>query len=507
VVGSRDKLEALDAAGNVLWSAPSSTRIGEVAAGVRNGEQPAVIAASASGFRGGLTLWNGEGAPLASPETAAGVSALELLDLDGDGAVEVVYGMRPMEPFVVASSVDGEALWSRYLGAQTVRVLEAELDGDAGRELLACADELYALDGDGELLWRQPALYTTYVAAMPAGENGGGKVFAGSSTLKCYTETGEVLWESDVPAVNDLALAQLDGDDELEIVVGCKDNVILAMQPDGTAIWQRETGWMEVRVAAAQLDDDPAHEVVATDGAQYYAFESDGGELWSERPSFDGKFYATSGLSVGNLAGGEVDQIFLWHRLGFAVLSARGALLRNQLIGAEPREVQVRSLGNDKPGEVFALLEDSLHVYAPDGTLRRTLGDVAERQSRPRYVRGTGLLFCDLDGGGEDEVLVGLGCLEALSPAGEPGWPNACRCGPTVLARGDLDGDRGKEIVCATRGIAVTDDRGALRCTWPSATQTSSLAVADLDGDGIDEVVAGGFGPTVLGFSKKRGAR
>jgi len=508
IVGSRDKIEVFDAKGSSMWSAPTTVSADRVAASPAGGGQPAVIAAGTANYRGGLETWDGSGAPLGKIATGAGVSCLDFLDLDGDGARELVYGTGPMEPFLTVAKPTGETLWRNYVGTRTYLTLAANLRGDGRKELLAFADDLYAFDGsNGDLLWRHPCGCQTHVAATGATGDRTGTVYAGAATLKRYDLAGKLLWESDVPTVNDLVLVRLEEGEEPGVVVGCEDNVLLAMRADGSLLWQEETGWMNVRVAAAQLDDDEAQEVVATDGAMYYAFDSDGRKLWEGRLNLDGRLCLVTNLSVGKLSGGKQDLVFLWYRQGLAVLSQRGALLWHAQTDGEPREVQVRCAKEGSPGELFAVLEDRVNAYGPDGTLLRALDHVAKRRDRPSYVRGTGLLFHDLDGVGGEEAILGLGCLEALSPDGGRVWPNACRCGPTALKMGDLDGTGRREIVAATRGIAVCEAKGDLLCTWPDALAVNSFDVADLDGDGSDEVVVGGSGAVVLTFSRKRGGQ
>jgi hypothetical protein len=127
--------------------------------------------------------------------------------------------------------------------------------------------------------------------------------------------------------------------------------------------------------------------------------------------------------------------------------------------------------------------------------------DIALGPARP------GLAVLDLDGDGRDDVVAGLGDLQATGAGGVGVWLNdgtpSMRAGPKValpatpqgLFAGDVDGDRRRDVVASADQIYVLRGTGAaagalgLIVPPPLASGRSpSLAIGDVDGDGRDDV-------------------
>jgi len=201
-----------------------------------------------------------------------------LVDLDGDGLLDVVVGS--FDQYLYGLKYDGTAApgWPFFLWDSTwASPAAGDLDGDGEMEIVATA-------------------YTH--AGFPPGYptvNGGGLIYV-------LDTQGNV--KSGWPQVFDLhpdsspALGDLDGDGDLEIVIGTghepettKGHKVYALHHDGTAVngWPVSTSdYVWPSPALADLDDDGKYEVVVSciDGL-LYAWDDDGTIFpgsWPVRP-------------------------------------------------------------------------------------------------------------------------------------------------------------------------------------------------------------------------------
>lgn len=144
-------------------------------------------------------------------------------------------------------------------------------------------------------------------------------------------------------------------------------------------------------------------------------------------------------------------------------------------------------------------------------------------RTEPKTIEFAAPTVVDLNGDNKFEVLVadGSGCIWAWNSAGQPlpGFPwttgGSCSNTPRVngpLAIGDVDGDGLPEIIAGTRGVAnapgargrvfVWNHDGSLLPGWPKEmdwndlygngiAEVNSVALANVSGDGRLEVLAG----------------
>lgn len=508
VLTSYWKLQVFDFRGSLLWSRPSGNLSLAVTEKGLPGDSTVKIAAlSTDDLR--VQLWDGTGnliyeVGLGPRRVLASNVALKFIDLSGTPELVVGAGLR--DTYVMAVGATGQARWQYYTGGFVGDVLAAEMDGDEYEEVVVLSDGLYVLDGNGKQLWWHSRGQPSVVVASRGTRTNPGSVFAGAETVRRYAPGGLLLWESDLPCVHTMLLANLDEDTEPEVVIGCVDNVIAALDADGSLLWQAKTRTYEVQVGVANLDNDPADEVVAVDPEGYYAFDNDGQRLWHGQLSASTVPHAPRGISVGKLAGGKRDQVFVWCQEGFHVLSPSGEQLWEVHGIGKPQEIQVASLGPDMPLQVFVLDTVSLRVYSASGQQVCRFTNVGGEKNGDFLVSRKGLLFHDLDGDGRCEILCGFGCLAALQSDGGSFWPNGCPSSAFSLQAGDLDGDGAPEVVTASFEACVVSRSGQRVGGWKWAGRhyAWSFSVADLNGDGRDEVVVGESGPVVLSFDRAK---
>jgi hypothetical protein len=292
-------------------------------------------------------------------------------------------------------------------------------------------------------------------------------------------------------------VGNLDSDSDLEIVVGTSiiypgtsGRQIYAFNPDGS----RVSGWpvtvsAEVNSSPAigDINGDGWNEVVIGVGWQdfdndggIYAFSHDGQVLdgWPVRPQ---------DRNMG--ADGHPDGVFATP----ALVDLDNDGLLDVLVGGFDQHLYgLRYDGTAAPGWPF-FLYDSTWSSAAVGDLDRDgeIEIVTTAYTHAGFPPG----YPTVDGGGIMWVLDTEGNVES-------GWPQVFDLHlDSSPALGDLDGDRDLEIVIGTghepgttRGheVHALHHDGTPVSGWPAPTSDyvwPSPALADLDGDGRDEVV------------------
>ncbi len=383
-------------------------------------------------------------------------------------------------------AVQDQTGWPIYVGDRAVisSPTLADLDGDGDFEVLVGSQDgnVYAWHGDGANVTGWPISTSYSILSSPAvgdlDRDGDLEIVAVSTqigvnvpkfSIYAWHHDGTLIWSSTIGAgvTSSPALGDLDGDGDLEIIVGAEDNSVYAWHHDGSVVagWPKATGgrvWSSP--ALADLDGDNLLEVVVgSEGGSIYAWHHDGSLYWSRAI---GKVHDSSPA--------------------IADLDGDGQL-----------EVVIGSTGG-------------LYALNHDGTLLWS--------KNIKYVSSPAI--ADIDGDGDLEVVVGTSALApnnklyVFSDDGTVVWTRQLRRGRLKEYRekvvsspviGDTDGDGRVEIVVATT-VNTADLNAGMLYAWNSdgtlawyqpisgATSyfiASSPALADIDGDGDVEVVVG----------------
>jgi len=276
-------------------------------------------------------------------------------DLNGDGALDILVG--DLRGYLHAFNADGSRLagWSDQ-GVKTgvnpdaeYRILAqpviVDIDGDGQRTdgqrtdgqrtdgqpeiVLALSDSrLYVYEANGALragwpvsLGDAPDIYGSHVidsAPVVADLDGDGQleIVVGSydHNLYVYRANGELLWTyathdviMSTPAVGDVA----PGLPGLEVVVGSGDRFVYLLGSDGQLLWRQPTGWI-VRSSPLLVDmdgDDLLEIVVGSDDKKVWAWRNNGARIegW---PQETGAAVASSPIAA-DLDGDRLPEIII----------------------------------------------------------------------------------------------------------------------------------------------------------------------------------------------------
>ena len=255
-------------------------------------------------------------------------------------------------------------------------------------------------------------------------------------------------------------LANVVGDEQLEVIVGCRDDLVYIWDAFGNAVpnWPQPTGgYVYSTPAVGNLDDDPELEIVVGSWDHWvYAWNADGSVLagWPQ---------ITDGVIAASPALGDIDQ------------DGELEIVIACYYGSTATLYAFNGNGTQASGWPITFAE-SIHCTT-------ALGDIDD-DDKLEVVVGTGgnLVYAF---NGENASLV-------------DGWPVGVLGGVEASpALGDIDGDGGLEVIVGDSWwgghVWAFDGNGDLLDGWPVDVQNNvvaSPALADFDDDGTLEIVA-----------------
>jgi len=316
---------------------------------------------------------------------------------------------------------------------------------------------------------------------------------------------GTPRWTTELDTrVHDLRPADLDGDGKSEAVVGTglldRAAWIYALDDDGRELWRHASEAEIEGVYAADLTGDGRPEALGAEWGSFnvtiYVMDGRTGHLlWPYIPTG-----TTNAFGVADVNNDGKPEVILAAD-GFYVLTGASGQLLWRKKGPYVNDVAAADLDNDGKMELVGGLR-----YPAGGVLVRRGADgaliwqtpldssVNRVAARPRLD-----WVADLDRDGKPEVLAvtvggGVYCLNA---DGSVRWTYRVAGSANRVVVADVLGDAGPEVVVAhgdpftPGGVDVLGADGRRLARLPDPAGVPALAVADFDGDGRSEVVAG----------------
>jgi hypothetical protein len=420
-------------------------------------------------------------------------------DVDGDGSAEMFMPGLPSDAWL---RVRYDAASHGYVIDRSAPVPFPVKDGAVGTANLVAAVGT-------------PARYKVYSLIAPS--------LNGSPTSIAIhdAQSGELEMISQVLSVPFAAL-DLDGDGNKEILLsGAGIDVY-------DATLTRRLGHSPVAVTQSasdasfvigNFDHDPAVELLTHDGV---VLEFSGFELHEERRLAQGFGFQDRFAGAGDGDGDGVDEVFVWNDLQQAravdVLTGQTRWQAElPTVSQFPAAARVADVDGDKHAD-FLIVEvghpaDPAHIVAYDGATGTELVKITLEATG---IQSTGINAADFDGDGDIEIAVDIPRPQTPidnlriydAATGQLEWQSVVETAPfRALTIGDADSDGAAEVIFSSGGLPGVGDvllhaYDALtfepRWTTPlpllpvaGTGQITSLAIADIDGDGDREILVG----------------
>lgn len=172
-------------------------------------------------------------------------------DIDGDGDTDVVASAGTYAwgggQVLLYDGRTGQRIWSRELGRGQARGIDAgDVSGDGGMEVAVESydNKVFLLDGrSGEILWSQAKeWYGRDVAIADVDGDGMPEILSGSSQVSAFDARGNLKWKVDSQEeATTLSVADVTGDGRLEVIFNSAfSGISLVLDEAGKILWQRE---------------------------------------------------------------------------------------------------------------------------------------------------------------------------------------------------------------------------------------------------------------------------
>jgi len=215
------------------------------------------------------------------------IYSVNAADIDNDGIMEIIAGScRPIhivgpDGIVISKIVTQDAIKSMYIG---------DLDDDGYKDIMVASGSIrnhkvYIFDRNSRTLFQKgiQGAYPKVLAIDDLNNDRINEVIIGSTYLYVFDKKGDKKWTFHTEGeVSSLAINDLEGDGEKELIVGSYPNLYV-LNVKGKLKWKYKTGGMVESVQITDLDDDGEPEIIAGSD-RIYVFDKNGSLLWDYNP-------------------------------------------------------------------------------------------------------------------------------------------------------------------------------------------------------------------------------
>lgn len=376
----------------------------------------------------------------------------------------------------IKSKPSSEILWRAEVGFQPIDIKAGDITGDGSPDVVvgygvAPGPSIVAIDSSGTILWRFETQYGVWNIAIGDIDGDGINDVAGyeaqlPSFLYAIKNDGTLLWKVQLPKtgsgneVSDhLKIADVTGDGRNEIIVGPPGaSAVTILNRDGTTL-------REYNVPAGAIPGIPF-------------------------------------IEVGDVSGDGVNDLFISYGVqcppcGIRVMDSTGSLLWDVPTAARLGHAAIGDINKDGKLDVVVAEMFGTQILALShlGGLLWTL---------PLQSDTSIVTLGDIKGDGKLSVLADSGTkVNLIDTVGKLLWTFETNVNVSRLAFGQLAPGRHREIVVSTvednsqGGLLFLNPHAKLQRFLPGELSTTTgnvgfrdFVVSDLDGNGIDEVVA-----------------
>ncbi len=335
------------------------------------------------------------------------------------------------------------------------------------------------LDGDGWLEILYPSGNRLHIYDM-----------FGFEIASFHAEAGIV----SVPSV-----ADIDGDSTKEIIIADSDGNLLCLDNNAEQIWNFTLPvpvYLHGSPVISDITDDEGLEILITTDRKaegpktdtfMFCLSSQGEEIWRYHDSTFLTIFTTS-PAVADLDGDGIPEIIAPLDIAgkLKVINNKGGNIWSQQLGYSYSPVAIADVVEDDDPELIVCVDKFVYCFSGNG---------AEKWKFPtrEYIIQAPVVG-DLNGDGNQKIIVVSDRLYCLDSSGEPLWNttlnHSIRQSPPSL--GDIDGD-------GTLEILIGDSSGNLYCLDSAGEQVWAIPVGDaitttpnlcdLEGDGTPEII------------------
>jgi outer membrane protein assembly factor BamB len=282
------------------WQDHTGTSIsaGTVMGDVTQDNIAEVVAVSDAGM---LYVYNGKTGTLAwSFSTGAAVKSTPAIgDMNGDGVSDIVCGSHDKKLYVLSGT--GSIIWQKTFPAKIenpIMLFEHESELKA---VVSSGDTLYCMNGDGSVMWHwTPPLGNYFINGTPSAADvdadGMCELFVVAADFRnsCLVaslegDDGSTRWYTtyDKRMSADNSLVDVDGDNDLEIIFGLRNGMLLCLEAlDGDSVWAAflaDNDRAVTPMAVGDMNEDGLGDIVfGTNDDVVYALRGyDGHIIWS----------------------------------------------------------------------------------------------------------------------------------------------------------------------------------------------------------------------------------